>query len=128
MILSGLRIFDIRDPRRPQEIGYFNGPIAKSSSAYAMSGPTFVPDRGEVWYTDGNSGFYAVRLTNGVWPFATTATGPAAPSPAVLAGRTAAPAPGGATLPSTGTSAPLVASGLVLLGLAAALRSLTRRA
>jgi hypothetical protein len=128
MILSGLRIFDIRDPQHPQEIGYFNGPIAASSSAYAMSGPTFVPERGEIWYTDGNSGFYVVRVTNGVWPFAATTTGPATPKPAVLAGRTTAPAPGGATLPSTGTSAPLVASGFGLLGLAAALRLLTRPA
>ena len=36
-------------------------------SSYAMSSPSFVPERGEIWYSDGNSGFYAVRLTNGVW-------------------------------------------------------------
>jgi hypothetical protein len=32
-----------------------------------MSSPSFVPERGEIWYSDGNSGFYDVRLTNGVW-------------------------------------------------------------
>lgn len=76
MILSGLRIFDIRDPRNPREIGYFNAPIAKrvypagfESSNYAMSYPSFVPERGEIWYTDGFQGFFAVRMTNGVWPF-----------------------------------------------------------
>ena len=30
-------------------------------SNYAMSRPAFVPERGEIWYTDGNSGFYNVR-------------------------------------------------------------------
>jgi len=74
-ILSGLRVFDIRDPYDPKEIAYFNGPIPKvgragqPGSAYAMSSPSFVPERGEIWYSDGNTGFYAVRLTNGVWPF-----------------------------------------------------------
>jgi hypothetical protein len=34
-----------------------------------MSSPSFVPERGEIWYSDGLSGFYAVRTTNGVWPF-----------------------------------------------------------
>ena len=34
-----------------------------------MSRPAFVPERGEIWYSDANSGFYALRVTNGVWPF-----------------------------------------------------------
>ena len=34
---------------------------------WAMSAPTFVPSRNEVWYSDGMYGFYAVRLTNDVW-------------------------------------------------------------
>ena len=29
-----------------------------------MSSPAFVPERNEIWYSDGLSGFYAVRLTN----------------------------------------------------------------
>ncbi len=73
-ILSGLRIFDIRDPFHPKEIAYFNAPISKMNktqngpgSAYAMSAPTFVPERSEIWYSDGNSGFWALRVTNGVW-------------------------------------------------------------
>jgi hypothetical protein len=74
-ILSGLRIFDIRDPLHPKEIAYFNAPIQPTSrtggvgSAYAMSAATFVPERGEIWYSDGNSGFWALRVTNDVWPF-----------------------------------------------------------
>lgn len=74
MILSGLRVFDIRDPRRPREIAYFNAPVQPRvitepapASNWAMSSPAFVPERKEIWYTDGYSGFYVVRLTNGVW-------------------------------------------------------------
>ena len=29
-----------------------------------MASPSFVPERDEIWYSDGLSGFYAVRLTN----------------------------------------------------------------
>lgn len=72
MILSGLRVFDIRDPRHPREIAYFNSPVSTQlagTSSFAMSAPAFAPDRGEIWYSDGNSGFYNVHLTDGVWPF-----------------------------------------------------------
>jgi hypothetical protein len=71
-ILSGLRVFDIRDPRQPREVAYFNKPaptgLPFKTGSYAMSAPTFDPARHEVWFADGNSGFYAVRLTNGAWP------------------------------------------------------------
>jgi hypothetical protein len=73
MILSGLRIFDIRDPENPREIAYFNSPIPPrdsptfEASNWAMSSPSFVPERKEIWYSDGYSGFWAVRLTNDVW-------------------------------------------------------------
>jgi hypothetical protein len=73
-IASGLRVFDIRDPRRPKEIAYFVAPPAASPvlderSNFAMAQPDFAPERGEIWYSDGNSGFYAVRIANGLWPF-----------------------------------------------------------
>ncbi|TJY63295.1 hypothetical protein E4T66_06245 [Sinimarinibacterium sp. CAU 1509] len=73
MIISGLRIFDIRDPAKPREVAYFNAPVSPritpvfEASNWAMSSPAFVPERKEIWYTDGYSGFYAVRVTNGVW-------------------------------------------------------------
>ncbi len=80
MIASGLRVFDIRDPRNPREMAYFVAPNKVSRTAgepsnYAMSGPSFVPERREVWYTDGNSGFYNVRLEG--WTFAAEAGGAA---------------------------------------------------
>jgi len=38
-----------------------------------MSSPAFAPERNEIWYSEGRSGFYAVRLTNGAWPAAASA-------------------------------------------------------
>ncbi len=74
MILSGLRLFDIRDVKNPREVGYFNKPVPAYNKvalipaigAYAMSQPAWDPARNSVWYTDVNSGFYVVKLTNGV--------------------------------------------------------------
>ena len=85
MILSGLRVFDIRDPENPKEIAYYvappdtisksGGPVIDERANYAMSQPAFVPERNEIWYSDGTSGFRALRLTNGAWPAANTPTG-----------------------------------------------------
>jgi hypothetical protein len=70
-INSGLRVFDISDVRRPREIAYFNKPVVPGSAkeqplrsgAFAMSAPAYDEATGDIWYTDGNSGFYVVRLT-----------------------------------------------------------------
>jgi hypothetical protein len=67
--MSGLRVFDIRDPYHPHEIAYANFPTnatkpGEPASSFAMSAPAFDSARGEIWYADGNSGFYVVRLTN----------------------------------------------------------------
>ena len=72
-IASGLRVFDIRDPYAPREVAYFvappaPSPVAAERSNFAMSKPAFDAARRTVWYSDGNSGLYAVRLTNGAWP------------------------------------------------------------
>ncbi len=72
-IASGLRVFDIRDPWNPREVAYFvappaSSPVVEERTNFAMSKPTFDVERRTVWYTDGNSGLYAVRLTNGAWP------------------------------------------------------------
>ena len=110
MILSGLRVFDIRDPRNPKEIAYFNAPIPDRAvgepSNFAMSAPAFVPERGEIWYSDGFSGFYAVRVTNGVWPFTDAV---AVPTTSAAPSMSAAPAaPGAGRLPATGREIPKV--------------------
>ena len=76
-IMSGLRVFDIRDPLHPKEIAYFNGPVKPSSNSaqggsYAMAAPAYDEAHNDIWYADGNSGFYVVHLTKstGVTTFA----------------------------------------------------------
>ncbi len=66
-IMSGLRVFDIKDVKHPREIAYFNKPNTPGlnpmrSGAFAMSAPAYDGATGDIWYTDGNSGFYVVRL------------------------------------------------------------------
>jgi hypothetical protein len=71
MILSGLRVFDIRDVKHPREVAYFNKPLVSSTrltiplpGGYAMSQPAWDRKRKSIWYSDVNSGFYDVKLTN----------------------------------------------------------------
>jgi hypothetical protein len=77
-IASGLRIFDISDLVHPKEIGYFVAPPQPRSengyrdSDFAMSKPAFAPERREVWFTDGTSGFYVLRVDKSVWPQSAT--------------------------------------------------------
>jgi hypothetical protein len=71
MILSGLRLFDISDLENPREVGYFNQPVTEPNplaphafASWAMSQPAWDGENCSVWYTDGNTGFHVVRLTN----------------------------------------------------------------
>lgn len=81
-IASGLRVFDISDLSAPKEIAYYVAPPVPraengfTNSDFAMSQPAFVPDRREVWYTDGESGFYVLRVDKSVWPQAGSAQSP----------------------------------------------------
>jgi hypothetical protein len=130
MILSGLRVFDIRDPFHPKEIAYFVAAGLPETGdgavdAFAMSRPSFVPERGEIWYADGNSGFYAVKVTNGVWPFgsAPVVTEPPTTAASSATTSTVAATAAGRTLPVTGAAVPI---GMVLT--IAVLALLLRRA
>jgi hypothetical protein len=79
-IMSGLRVFDISDPARPKEIAYFNKPLmpganpyySSKAGAFAMSAPAYDEKTRDIWYTDGHTGFFVVRLTDaaGVTKFA----------------------------------------------------------
>ena len=79
-IMSGLRVFDIRDLENPVEIAYFNDPLLPGeqtmyptkAGAFAMAAPAYDEDARDIWYTDGHKGFYVVRLTDaaGVTKFA----------------------------------------------------------
>ena len=67
-IASGLRLFDISDVAHPREVGYYVAPTDGSDgSNFAMSEPAFVPQRREILWTDGNSGFYVLRVNPSVW-------------------------------------------------------------
>jgi hypothetical protein len=78
-IASGLRVFDISDLLHPKEIAYYVAPPkprsenGETESDFAMSQPAFVPERREIWWTDGTTGFYALRVDSSVWPARTTA-------------------------------------------------------
>jgi hypothetical protein len=73
-IASGLRVFDVSNVERPKEIAYFVAPTKAryenfgEPSNYAMSKPVVVPRRREVWFSDGASGFYTLRVDRSVWP------------------------------------------------------------
>jgi hypothetical protein len=70
-IMSGLRVFDIRDPAHPREVAYFNKPLIAGENpfyptkagAFGMSAPAYDEATGDIWYTDGHTGFFVVRLT-----------------------------------------------------------------
>src|SRR4051812_2706874 len=72
-IASGLRVFDISDLVHPKEVGYYVAPPQPRSengfmaSDFAMSQPTFAPERKEIWFTDGTSGFYVLLVDDNVW-------------------------------------------------------------
>ena len=95
-------------------------------TSWAESAPAFVPERSEIWYSDGFSGFYVVRALNGVWPFTTSAAGAAKPTPVASAtvsraqpqpAGNAAPRPVPAQLAATGADLPVgVAIALLAAG------------
>jgi hypothetical protein len=94
---SGLRVFDIRDPRRPREIAYFN-PAGVTTPSYGSQ--HFNPDaflksgtqagdpdwcsaqlrldalRGTLETTCQDNGFLSLKFERGVWPFRDSSTPP----------------------------------------------------
>jgi hypothetical protein len=73
-IASGLRVFDISNLQAPREIAYFVAPTTpepenfQQPSNFAMSKPAIVPERREIWYSDGGKGLYVLRVAANVWP------------------------------------------------------------
>ena len=125
MLSSGLRVFDIRDPKAPKEIAYFVAPVTNpEEDNAAFSSPSFVPERNEIWYSDGSRGLFVLRVTNGVWNTGAAARPAAAPP---TAGTTppagAAPARSSSrSLAATGPALPLGLGAVLLLGAAVAAR------
>jgi hypothetical protein len=63
---GGMRVLDIRDPRRPVELGYYNPGMTFVLGTGAR--PVVRADRGEIWFVS-DMGFYVTRFENGIWPF-----------------------------------------------------------
>ena len=72
---SGLRVYDIRNPRRPREIAYYNPGTVRSENGSApianavVARPVIRSDLGQIWFADIAKGFHAVQFRDGVWPF-----------------------------------------------------------
>jgi LVIVD repeat len=84
-IASGLRVFDISDLLHPKEIAYYVAPTQPRAenefmaSDFAMSQPAIVPARREIWYSDGATGFYVLRVSPAAWPGAANVQAGAGP-------------------------------------------------
>ncbi len=90
---AGFRFFDVRDPRNPVEVAYFNHGRSEHTKSYV------IPETGHIWASDAN-GFWVLELE----PQVRQRLGLASRSAAVL-GRQALPAQTAAVnqgLPATG--------------------------
>jgi hypothetical protein len=73
---SGVRVYDIRDPRKPHEIAYYNPGSVKSPDGSAfianatVARPVIRTDLAQIWFPDIAKGFHVVQFRDGVWPFA----------------------------------------------------------
>jgi len=89
---SGIRVFDIRDARRPKEIAYYNpaGTTTISSGSnhtllgnWRSGGPDWCSaqvhldaNNGTLWTTCQDNGVLALKFRKGVWPFPDSSTPP----------------------------------------------------
>src|SRR5467141_651017 len=93
---SGIRVFDIRNPRRPKEIAYYN-PTGQTNASPGSNhtGNNFVPGgpdwcsaqthlhisedhgrQGTLWTTCQDNGLLMLKFEDGVWPFEESSTPP----------------------------------------------------
>lgn len=69
---SGLRVYDIRDPRSPEEVAYYNtGTLSRGDPTldWAQARPVIRRDLGQVWWVTWFGGFHVAQFRAGVWPF-----------------------------------------------------------
>jgi hypothetical protein len=70
--MSGLRVYDIRDPHRPREIAYYNtGTVSPGDETVdlAIARPVIRRDLRQIWFVTTFGGFHAVEFESGLWPF-----------------------------------------------------------
>jgi hypothetical protein len=78
-IMSGLRVYDIRDPLHPREIAYYNpGTVSPSDETVdlAFARPVIRRDLGQIWFATTFRGFQALEFENGLWPYPDSAACP----------------------------------------------------
>jgi hypothetical protein len=89
---SGIRVFDIRNPRRPKEIAYYNPAGATTPSPgsnhvtfgqWVAGGPDWCnaqvhldAERGTLWTTCQDNGLLMLKFGRDVWPFEDSSTPP----------------------------------------------------
>ena len=63
---AGIRVFDVRDPAHPAEVGYFNpadvDPTATTKLDQAWAHIHYVAKTGEIWFATASGGFWVVRI------------------------------------------------------------------
>jgi hypothetical protein len=68
---SGLRVFDVRDPRHPREVAYLNPAVGAESNVAHDSATTYIrylPKTGQVWFGTGVRGFVVAELAPALRP------------------------------------------------------------
>jgi hypothetical protein len=89
---SGIRVFDIRNPKRPREIAYYNpagtttpspGSNHVTTAQWVAGGPDWCSaqvhldaKRGTLWSTCQDNGLLTLKFERGVWPFEGSSTPP----------------------------------------------------
>lgn len=64
---AGVRVFDVRDPRRPVEVAYFNPAMVTTTSGAkvldrAWGHVRWVPETGHIWFATASGGFWVVEM------------------------------------------------------------------
>jgi hypothetical protein len=64
---AGIRVFDVRDPVHPTEVGYFNtGDLDSSENGtnldHVWGHVRYVADKGQIWFASADGGFWVVEL------------------------------------------------------------------
>lgn len=62
---SGLRVFDVRDPRNPREVAYLNPAVGEGAAVSHDSTTTYaryLPRTGQVWFGSAVGGFHVAEL------------------------------------------------------------------